>query len=59
MARVTIISKHQGWQCERPTCLHKWISRGGERPLICPRCKSARWDQPQKKHVTKPKGRKK
>jgi predicted Zn-ribbon and HTH transcriptional regulator len=33
-----------GYNCER--CGHEWIPRvKEERPMICPKCKSARWDQ--------------
>jgi len=33
-----------GFHCER--CGKDWIPRSAEeRPMICPRCKSARWDQ--------------
>jgi predicted Zn-ribbon and HTH transcriptional regulator len=32
------------FKCER--CGHKWNPRSeDERPMICPKCKSARWDQ--------------
>ena len=33
--------------CER--CEHKWITRSGEMPKVCPRCKSPYWDIPRKK----------
>lgn len=33
-----------GFHCER--CEYDWIPRSEkERPVICPKCKSARWDQ--------------
>ena len=34
-------------------CNHKWKQRGEEAPLICPKCKSARWDKEPKKKVKK------
>jgi DNA-directed RNA polymerase subunit RPC12/RpoP len=37
-----------GYRCER--CGHEWIPRSehdGE-PLLCPKCKSRRWDTPRK-----------
>jgi predicted Zn-ribbon and HTH transcriptional regulator len=33
------------YRCER--CGHQWVPRMAERPVICPRCKSARWDRPK------------
>jgi len=35
------------YKCNK--CRHVWFSRGKERPLICPKCKSARWDKELKK----------
>jgi hypothetical protein len=35
--------------CNNPSCKHSWIQRGKEPPLICPKCKSARWDKEPKK----------
>ena len=35
----------------RCRCGHEWIPkrwRIGERPLVCPECKSPRWDKPYK-----------
>jgi len=29
--------------CER--CGHTWLPRSEERPRVCPKCKSAWWDQ--------------
>ena len=26
-------------------CGHVWLQRGEERPLLCPSCKSLRWDR--------------
>ena len=36
----------KGYQCER--CSHKWLPRKKEKPIICPKCKSAYWDKPKK-----------
>jgi len=35
------------YKCNK--CAHVWFSRGHERPLICPKCKSARWDKSLKR----------
>ena len=37
-----------GYRCR---CGHEWASKnllGGERPRVCPKCKSANWDRPYK-----------
>jgi predicted Zn-ribbon and HTH transcriptional regulator len=35
-------------------CGHEWQPRSDEKPLICPKCKSARWDlEPKKKNSSK------
>ena len=34
------------WKCDR--CEHEWISRDGNKPLRCARCKSVYWDTPKK-----------
>ncbi len=39
------------FKCER--CAHIWVPRAKERPVICPKCKSARWDKP-KTEITRP-----
>lgn len=39
MPRVTL----RGYQCAQ--CGHKWLPRGEEQPLLCPKCKSLRWDK--------------
>jgi len=31
----------------RCRCGHEWLSRDGERPHVCPKCKSPRWDKPK------------
>jgi predicted Zn-ribbon and HTH transcriptional regulator len=28
-------------------CGHEWITRNPDRPLVCPKCKSPRWDKPK------------
>jgi len=43
-----IIIKLKGYKCNK--CKYEWIPRSEkERPLICPRCKTARWDKLIKK----------
>ena len=33
----------------RCRCGHEWLPRAkGERPAVCPRCKSPRWDKPKR-----------
>jgi predicted Zn-ribbon and HTH transcriptional regulator len=33
----------------RCRCGHEWLSREqGERPRVCPKCKSPNWDRPKK-----------
>jgi predicted Zn-ribbon and HTH transcriptional regulator len=32
----------------RCRCGHEWMPHGGERPRVCPKCKSANWDRPKK-----------
>lgn len=31
----------------RCRCGHEWLPRDGERPRVCPRCKSPNWDRPK------------
>lgn len=31
----------------RCRCGHEWVARQAERPLVCPKCKSPRWDKPK------------
>lgn len=39
--------KVKGYRCN--SCCYEWIPRSQkEKPLICPQCKSARWDMPKK-----------
>jgi predicted Zn-ribbon and HTH transcriptional regulator len=40
--------KVKGYLCNN--CGYKWVPRSyKEKPLICPKCKSARWDKEPKK----------
>jgi predicted Zn-ribbon and HTH transcriptional regulator len=32
----------------RCRCGHEWLPRGDEKPTVCPKCKSPRWDKPKK-----------
>jgi predicted Zn-ribbon and HTH transcriptional regulator len=32
----------------RCRCGHEWLPRGEEKPRVCPKCKSANWDQEKK-----------
>ena len=33
----------------RCRCGHEWVPRNkGERPVVCPKCKSPNWDRPKK-----------
>jgi DNA-directed RNA polymerase subunit RPC12/RpoP len=42
--------KVKGYKCNN--CANEWIPRSQkERPLICPKCKSSRWDKPKKKKI--------
>lgn len=39
--------KVKGYKCNN--CEYEWVPRSqNEKPLICPKCKSARWDLPKK-----------
>lgn len=33
------------WKCDR--CGHEWLSRDGENPLRCAKCKSPYWNRPK------------
>lgn len=33
------------WKCDR--CHHEWLSRDGENPLRCAKCKSPYWNRPK------------
>ena len=35
--------KMDGYRCE--ACGHEWVPRSTERPALCPKCKSLRWDK--------------
>jgi predicted Zn-ribbon and HTH transcriptional regulator len=32
----------------RCRCGHEWLPQGGERPRVCPKCKSPNWDRPKR-----------
>ena len=32
----------------RCRCGHEWLPQAGERPRVCPKCKSANWDRPKR-----------
>lgn len=35
-----------GYRCR---CGHEWLARNkGERPRVCPKCKSPNWDRPKR-----------
>ena len=41
----------KGYKCNN--CGYQWLPRSAkEKPLICPKCKSARWDKEPKKKKT-------
>ena len=31
------------YECKCERCEHKWITRGTESPIVCPKCKSPYW----------------
>lgn len=35
----------RGCRCR---CGHEWLPRDGEKPRVCPKCKSPNWDRPKK-----------
>ena len=37
------------YECKCERCKHKWITRTGEIPTVCPKCKSPYWDKPLNK----------
>lgn len=37
-------------KCEQ--CGHIWLPRSDERPGLCPKCKSLRWDKPKREPLT-------
>ena len=46
--------KVRGYKCNN--CSYEWLPRSKkEKPLICPRCKSARWDKPRREKTKKEK----
>jgi len=34
------------YECKCERCEHEWITRTGEAPIVCPKCKSPYWDKP-------------
>jgi hypothetical protein len=32
----------------RCRCGHEWVAQGGEKPRVCPKCKSPNWDRPKR-----------
>lgn len=48
MAIQSVFGNEEVYKCEK--CGHTWMKRGDERPLICPKCKTARWNKPKKKY---------
>ena len=47
MAEIRIKEfRKTAYKCNK--CSHVWFSRGDERPLTCPKCKTARWDKEPK-----------
>jgi len=40
-------------QVECLRCGHKWIPRSFERPFVCSKCKSPRWDRPPRQRAKK------
>jgi len=31
----------------RCRCGHEWLARNGEKPRVCPKCKTPNWDRPK------------
>ena len=47
------IGRRRVWVLHCEQCGHDWLPRvAGERPGLCPKCKSLRWDKPKKERVT-------
>lgn len=38
--------KVDGYKCDK--CGHTWIKRGEEEPAQCPKCRTVRWNKPNK-----------
>ena len=34
------------YECKCERCMHEWITRSEEIPVVCPKCKSPYWDKP-------------
>jgi|TARA_B100001971_G_C18170371_1_gene526745 rubrerythrin len=47
MAIQKVFGDKEVYKCEK--CGHTWMKRGDETPLICPKCKTARWNKSQEK----------
>jgi predicted Zn-ribbon and HTH transcriptional regulator len=44
-----------GYRCR---CGHEWLPRNkGERPRVCPKCKSPNWDRPKRAERTEDGGK--
>jgi len=41
-----VIIRRKGYKCDR--CVHEWVPRNEEMPIICPKCKSPYWNRPKK-----------
>jgi len=37
----------RAWECNR--CHHVWVARSKRKPLTCPKCRSAYWDEPRRR----------
>lgn len=35
-------------KCKRPACGHEWFQKSDKKPVQCPKCKSYKWDEPEK-----------
>jgi len=46
MAIEKVFDGNEIYKCNK--CDHVWMKRGNEQPLICPKCKTARWNKPKK-----------
>lgn len=46
MAIEKVFDNNEIYKCNK--CGHIWMKRGNEQPLICPKCKTARWNKPKK-----------
>ena len=37
------------YECKCERCIHEWITRSEDIPVVCPKCKSPYWDKPLNK----------